>query len=165
MKDLGDDNFVHLGGSLRIDYSRPKPNQLARLGDIIFRSRGRVHTAALLNEEAESTIVAAPLFRVRPDIEKVVPEFLLWWINQPSSQAYLASRSEGTMVKMVNKQDLKNLAVSLPSLEKQRKIADFFSLAVREQQLLEEIKNCKAVYTQGILMQVAMASESHPTRP
>ena len=162
MKDLGDDNFVHLGGSLRIDYSRPKPNQLAKLGDIIFRSRGRTHTAALLNEEAESTIVAAPLFRVRPDIKQVVPEFLLWWINQPSSQAYLASRSEGTMVKMVDKQDLKNLAVSLPSLEKQRKIADFFGLAVREQQLLEEIKNCKAVYTQGILMQ--MASESHPTR-
>jgi hypothetical protein len=32
---------------------------------------------------------------------------------------------------------------------------------MREQQLLEEIKNRKAIYTQGILMQ--MASESRPT--
>tara|TARA_Y100000590_G_scaffold16019_1_gene19379 strand:+ start:1212 stop:1733 length:522 start_codon:yes stop_codon:yes gene_type:complete len=140
---------------------KPKPNQLAKLGDIIFRSRGQTNTAALLNEDVKSTIVAAPLFRVRPDIKKVVPEFLLWWINQPSSQSYLASRSKGTMVKMVSKQGLEDLEVNLPSLEQQKKVAEFFSLSMREQQLLEEIKNRKAIYTQGILMQ--MASESRPT--
>lgn len=155
MKDLGDDNFVHLNESIHIDYAKPKPNHLPKIGDIIFRSRGQTNTAALLNEDAENTIIAAPLFRVRPDIKKVVPEFLLWWINQPSSQAYLASRSKGTMVKMVSKQDLEDLEVTLPSLERQRKIADFFSLSMQEQQLLEEIKNRKAMYTQGILMQMA----------
>lgn len=158
MKDLGDDNFVHLSESIHIDRAKPRPNQLVRSGDIIFRSRGQTNTAALLNEDAENTIVAAPLFRVRPDTQKVVPEFLLWWINQLSSQAYLASRSKGTMVKMVSKQGLEDLEVNLPSLEKQVKIADFFSLSMREQQLLEEIKNRKAIHTQGILMQ--MASES-----
>ena len=158
MKDLGDDNFVHLSESIHIDRAKLRPNQLARSGDIIFRSRGQTNTAALLNEDAENTIVAAPLFRVRPDIQKVVPEFLLWWINQLSSQAYLASRSKGTMVQMVSKQGLEDLEVNLPSLEKQVKIADFFSLSMREQQLLEEIKNRKAIHTQGILMQ--MASES-----
>jgi restriction endonuclease S subunit len=161
MKDLGDDNFVHLGESIHIDHTQPKPNQLAKRGDIIFRSRGQTNTAALLNEDAESTIVAAPLFRVRADVKKVVPEFLLWWINQPSSQIYLASRSKGTMVKMVSKQGLEDLEVNLPSLEQQKKVAEFFSLSMREQQLLEEIKNRKAIYTQGILMQ--MASESRPT--
>ena len=158
MKDLGDDNFVHLDESIHIDLTKPKPNQLAKLGDIIFRSRGQTNTAALLNKDAESTIVAAPLFRVRPNTKNVVPEFLLWWINQPSSQAYLASRSKGTMVKMVSKQGLEDLEVTLPSLEQQKKVAEFFSLSMREQQLLEEIKNRKAIYTQGILMQ--MASES-----
>ena len=158
MKDLGDDNFVHLNEIIHVDLSTPKPNQLARLGDIIFRSRGQTNTAALLQEKVENTIVAAPLFRVRPDVKKVMPEFLLWWINQPSSQSYLASRSIGTVVKMVSKQGLEDLEVNLPSLEQQRKIADFFSLSMREQQLLEEIKNRRAIYAQGILMQ--MASES-----
>lgn len=154
MKDLGDDNFVHLKESIHIDHSKPKPNQLARPGDIIFRSRGQTNTAALLQEDTQNTIVAAPLFRVRPDTTKVVPEFLLWWINQPSSQSYLASRVKGTMVKMVSKQGLEDLEVNLPSLERQKKIADFFSLSMREQQLLEEIKNRKAIYAQGILMQM-----------
>ncbi len=161
MKDLGDDNFVHLSESIHIDHTKPKSNQLAKLGDIIFRSRGQTNTAALLNEEVESTIVAAPLFRVRPDIKKVVPEFLLWWINQPSSQSYLASISKGTMVKMVSKHGLEDLEVNPPSLEQQKKVVEIFSLSMREQQLLEEIKNRKAIYTQGILMQ--MASESRQT--
>lgn len=161
MKDLGDDNFVHLEESMQIEYAQPKPNQLIKLGDIIFRSRGRINTAALLREDAEHTIVAAPLFRVRSDTKKVVPKFLLWWINQRSSQAYFSSRSKGTMVKMVNKQCLEDLEVNLPSLEEQSKIADFFSLSMREQHLLEEIKNRKAIYAQGILIQ--MVSEARLT--
>ena len=161
MKDLGDDNFVHLKESVYIEHTKPKPNQLARPGDIIFRSRGQTNTAALLQEHAENTIVAAPLFRMRPDPKKVLPEFLLWWINQPSSQSYLASRSEGTVVKMVSKQVLEDLEVKLPSLEQQRKITDFFSLSMQEQQLLEEIKNRKAIVAQEILIQ--MASEPRPT--
>jgi restriction endonuclease S subunit len=158
MKDLGDDNVVHLGESIHIDHAKPKPNQLAKLGDIIFRSRGQTNTAALLNKDVKSTIVAAPLLRVRPDVNKVVPEFLLWWINQPLSQSYLVSRSKGTMVKMVSKEGLENLEVNLPSLERQAKVAEFFSLSMREQTLLEGIKNRKAIYTQGILMQIASAS-------
>ena len=161
MKDLGDDNSVRLEGNTRLEHLKPKPNHFAKPGDIIFRSRGQTNTAALLREGAENTIVAAPLFRVRPDTKKVVAEFLLWWINQPSSQAYLSSRAKGTMVKMISKQELEDLEVSLPSLEQQKKIAEFFSLAMREQHLLEEIKNRKAIYAQGILMQ--MASGSCPT--
>jgi len=159
MKDLGDDNFVHLGESICIDYVKPKPNQLTRRGDIIFRSRGQTYTAAIVNEDVENTIVAAPLFRVRPDIKKIVPEFLLWWINQPSSQSYFASRSKGTMVKMISKQSLEDLEVNRLSLEQQKKVVEFFGLSMREQKILEDIKNRKATYTQGILMQ--MASESH----
>ncbi len=155
MKDLGDDNFVHLGESIHIGHTKPKPNQLTKPGDIIFRSRGQTNTAALLQEDAENTIVAAPLFRVRPDITKVVPEFLLWWINQPSSQAYLNSRAEGTMLKMVSKQALEELAVSLPPLAQQYQAAEFFGLSMKEQRLLEAIKIRKMLYAQGILMQIA----------
>ena len=158
MKDLGRDNLVHLSESTRIDHSKPKHNQLARSGDIIFRSRGQTNTAALLNKDVKDTIVAAPLFRVRSNPQKVIPEFLLWWINQPRSQGHFASRSKGTMIKMVSKQDLEDLEINLPSLTQQAKIVEFFNLSMCEQQLLEEIKNRKATYNQEILMQ--MVSES-----
>jgi len=50
MKDLGDDNFVHLDESIHINHTKPKPIQLAKHGDIIFRSRGQTNTAALLKK-------------------------------------------------------------------------------------------------------------------
>lgn len=99
-------------------------------------------------------------------MNKVLPEFLLWWINQRSSQAYLATRSMGTMIKMISKQGLEDLEVRLPSLEQQAKIAEFFSLSMQEQRLLEELKHLKASYTQRILMRLVLEScetASHKT--
>lgn len=155
MKDLGDDNRVHLSKAIQIDHPKPKDYQLARRGDLIFRSRGQKSTAALLQVDVKKTIVAAPLLRVRPDLERVVPEFLCWWINQPSSQAYFASRSEGTSLKMVSQASLAGLSVTLPPVQQQQKIAEFFRLAICEQALLSNIQNRKAAYTHGILMQIA----------
>ena len=154
MKDLGADNLVHLASCIRIEHPKPKPSQLAERGDIIFRSRGQAHTAALLNQAAASAIVAAPLFRIRADQARIQPEFLLWWLNQASAQAYFASRARGTMVQMISKQVLEELAVPLPALKQQARIANLFRLATREQQILENIKQSRALYTQGILMEM-----------
>ena len=125
---------------------------------ILQCSDGSYYTGSTKNkEDVTATIVAAPLFCVRPDTEKVLPDFLLWWINQASSQAYLAAQAEGTMVKMVSKRSLDNLEVRLPPLPTQKNIVELFSLALREQQLLKAMQQRKADYIQGILMQMASA--------
>ena len=160
MKDLGNDNLVRLSGAVRVNLS-VRPSQLAQVGDIVFRSRGATSTAVLLNSKVKDTIVSAPLFRIRVNPKKVQPEYLLWWINQPSSQAYFNSRSEGTMLKMVSKEVLKSLEVDLPPLEEQSKIAKLFKLSMREQNLLEKIKKRRALCIQRILMR--LASESRQT--
>ena len=155
MKDLGDNNLVNFSSTVYVYLPNPKDYQLVRCGDILFRSRGQRTTAALLDRDSERTVVAAPLLRVRPDISRVIPEYLLWYINQPVSQTYLASRSEGTVVSMISKKELEKLEVRLPSIERQRAIIRFFKLAEREQLLLNEIKKKKALYAQGILMRIA----------
>ena len=159
MKDLGDDNLVNLSSTVLVQLPNPKDYQLVRCGDILFRSRGRTTTAALLDQDSERTIVAAPLLRVRPDISQVIPEYLFWYINQPVSQAYLTSRSEGTMVNMISKKELEKLEVWLPNIERQKTIVRLFKLAEREQLLLNKIRKKKALYAQRILMRIA--SESH----
>ncbi len=163
MKDIGRDNRVRFDRVTRMDHSMPRshPRQLARPGDLVFRSRGRTNMAALLTEEARGMAVAMPLFRIRPDKNKAAPEYLLWWMNQPSSQRYFASQSEGTFVKMINKQSLENLEVKLPPLAVQHKIAALFELAEQEQRLLETIKQRKKLQAHGILMR--MASEARLT--
>ena len=62
---------------------------------------------------------------------------------------------------MISKQGLEKLEVDLPPFEQQRKIADYFHLSIREQQLLEKIKKYRESYVHGVLMQVVV--KSHPT--
>lgn len=159
MKDLGKDNQVHLDKAIRINHtqlnSKPKPTHFLQKGDLIFCSRGQTNTAALLNKEATDTICSSPLFRIRVNQAKIIPAYLLWWINQPASQHYLRTRSVGTMLKMINKEILANLVVTLPPLEQQARIAEFSQLAMKEKQLLSKLKQYKYSYAQGILMQMA----------
>lgn len=154
MKDLRDDNLVHLDSTIQLDFANPRENHLARTNDIIFRSRGQVHTAALITENVEDTIVAAPLFRIRVDSKKVLPGYLLWWINQPSSQRALGRSLQGSSVLMIDKKALESLEVVLPPLEQQQKISQLFALSNREQSLLESIKGHRAKHTQGVLMRI-----------
>ena len=155
MKDLGDDNLVHLSSAVRVDFPNPKPSYQAQAGDIIFRSRGRTSTAALLTEPAHDAVVAGPLLRVRPEASLVLPQYLLWWINQPFSQRFLASRAEGSVMPMISKRELENLQVALPSLEQQSKIAKVYDLCMREQRLMEKIKQLKLHQTQQALAGLA----------
>lgn len=164
MKDLDDNNLLHLDTALRTDFADSLPAHLVQAGDIIFRSRagrgtkGRTHTAALLRTETTNTIVAAPLFRIRITTKTVLPEYLLWWINQPSSQNYLSSRAEGTAVQMIGKQLLAELKVSVPPVVQQKRIVEIAALASHEQAILDKIKRCKQQLIDKALLQIVSES-------
>ena len=65
MKDLLDDNTVECTGLMKIDMPNPKEQHFARIGDMVFRSRGQVNTSAVILEDPEDAIIAAPLLRIR----------------------------------------------------------------------------------------------------
>ena len=154
MKDLGEEIVVNSQNLVRIELKKIKASQIVQKFDVLFRSRGNVNTAVLVQEDLQDAVVlSAPLIKVRPDLRRVAPEFLVWWINQLSSQRYFASSSRGTLVKMVSKQVLENLEVTLPALGQQKKIAEYYKLSKQEQSILSAQKNLKLQYTQGILMQ------------
>ena len=155
MRDLGDDNRVHFDRTIRVNHPQPTRGSLAQWGDIIFRSKGQTLTAAMLDQEVtEDIIVAAPLFLIRSNTKQVLSGYLLWWLNRSSAQNYFKSRATGATVKMVTRPILVDLEVNLPPLEQQRVIAQLFNLSAREQHLLEEFKERKAQYIEGILTQM-----------
>ncbi len=155
MKDLSGDSVIHLNRAIRIHHMKVGMNQFAQFGDIVFCSRRRTYTAAIIGESVKDVIVAAPLFLVRPDRKKVLPEYLLWWMSQPDTRNYFASQSETKSVQMIKKQTLEQLEVKLPDLGKQYKISEIFKLSLKEQNFLEEIKRYKGLYIQKLLMQIA----------
>ncbi|MEZ5471661.1 MAG: restriction endonuclease subunit S [Marinicella sp.] len=156
MKDLQNDNKVHCGDLARINMSPIKDSHLVQKGDLIFRSRGSVTTSAVLLEDPGIAVVAAPLLRIRvkrPD--KILPEYLNWYISQRDAQIFLTSRAKGTVQKMISKQAIEDLEVALPSLEKQKNIVELATLSAREQTLLHTLADKREQYISTVLMQFA----------
>lgn len=156
MKDLLGDNTVRCDDLVKINMEAIKEHHLAQRDDLIFRSRGLVTTSAIVLENPGLAIVAAPLLRMRiarPD--KILPEYLNWYINQRDAQIYLASRAKGSVQKMISKQAIEDLEVTLPSLEKQKNIVELATLSVREQTLLHTLADKRKQYISTLLMQVA----------
>ncbi len=156
MKDLLDDNTVGCDGLMKIDMEAVKEHHLARKGDLIFRSRGHTATSAVLLEDPGKAVVAAPLLRIRvtkPD--KILPEYLNWYISQRDAQIFLTSRAKGTVQKMISKQAIEDLEVALPSLEKQKNIVELATLSAREQTLLHTLADKREQYISTVLMQFA----------
>lgn len=156
MKDLLDDHTVSCDDLVKIDMEDVKEHHLAGRNDLIFRSRGHVNTAAVLLDDPGKAVVAAPLLRIRvTKLDKILPEYLNWYIGQRDAQIYLTSRAKGTFQKMISKQAVEDLEVALPSLEKQAIIVELASLAARKQTLLHTLADKQAQYIGAILIQFA----------
>ena len=137
----------------RVTLPKGKSRHLLRPGDLLFRSRGRNNRAAQVPEGVTTAVLAAPMLLIRP--RGVLPAYLFWFLNAPTTQAQLAGLAEGTSVQMISAEALKALAVPVPSPATQRRIAAAAVLAEQEQSLLTHIANLRHQATQHLLMKSA----------
>ena len=90
MKDIDDASLLHVEDAVRVDLPDFNEHHLIRRGDLVFRSRGRTNSVALVSADVGPAVLAAPMLLIRP-IE-VLPAYLLWYINLPAVQATLAAQ-------------------------------------------------------------------------
>lgn len=156
MKDLQDNNTVTCDNLVRIDMESMKGHHLVKRGDLLFRARGSLNTTAILLDDPGKAVVSAPLLRIRvkkPD--KILPEYLNWYISQRDAQIFLTSRAEGTFLKMISKQTVENLEIMLPSLERQKSIVELATLSANEEDLLHTLAIKRKQYVGSRLMEIA----------
>ena len=156
MKDLTEDNRMNDQELVQIDMQDLKEHHRVKLNDLAFRSRGQTNTAALIDQVPNDAVIAAPLLRIRVENNSIMPAYLCWFINQPSSQAVLQSKATGTAVKMIGKPAVEELEVIVPSLNVQQKIIEIYQLSINEQKLIKALAKKKEVLIDAILMNLAM---------
>jgi len=151
----GSFSFVRIGdisqdGTLRTeDFSRIEPNESVneelwlRPGDVLFPNRGTRTTALAFPLDQPRTIVGPQFFIVRPDQRMVEPAYLAWFLRSAESVVHFESRRKGTYVQIIQRSDLAELEIPLPSLAKQRKIVEVATLALQERELTERLLQLK----------------------
>lgn len=100
--------------------SKPKKN------DIIFSIIGTIGEPYLVNRSDEFGISSSVAI-IRPDIEKLFPPYLYYWVKGPIFQGALYSIKGGVAQGYVSLEMIRSLPLQTPSLRTQRKIAGILS--------------------------------------
>lgn len=158
MKDLTDKNRVDCSALARVDMEKPKEHHLVKPADLIFRSRGLATTSAILLDDPGIAVVSAPLLRIRVSDNGILPEYLNWFISQAPAQAFLASRAKGTSQKMIGKEEMEELEIFVPPLERQKAIVEMASLAEKEQQIMKMLAEKRYKYISTHLIRLAQGA-------
>jgi restriction endonuclease S subunit len=115
---------------------------LLRNGDIIFAAKGTKNFAALY-EGINKTAVASTSFfviRINKDFhDKIMPEYLTWYINLDTSQHYLKSQAVGSSIVSISKSVVGELELSIPDLNTQKAILTISQLRNAERKLYQQI--------------------------
>lgn len=162
-----DENGLHLlkisditpDGFLRIQSPHPIPvtpkmdRFRLRPNDLVITNRGQRFTTAMVPPDARDiqAIASSQVFLLRPHPERVLPRYLWWFLNRPSTQRFLQQHARGTHINTVSIRILRQLAVPLPSPDTQHRIAELALLAHRESNLLAELAHLKSTYRDALL--------------
>ena len=128
---------------------------LLKNGDILFAAKGTKNFATHYKEQNQPSVASTSFFviRVHPNFRnKILPEFLVWFINNPSSQNILKSRAIGTSIVSISKTVLEELEISVPPIETQKAILKIHSLRKLEISIQKQMEELKGRYVHQLLI-------------
>jgi restriction endonuclease S subunit len=156
MKNLGNLEVLDIGSSSRsftkIKNSSFKPVIALRSGDLLFRSKGFNFTAAKVANSLSKVFPVAPLYLIRINSDKVIPDYVLWLINHSETQKYFNQMAKGTTIMMISRQILEDMELKIPNLKTQERIAKIMELYRKEKILIENLAVKKKIYLEAALM-------------
>lgn len=113
--------------------------------DVLFLSKGREFFAVKYDSNY-SPAVASSAFMVLRTNDKILPDFLVWFLNHPKTNLLLNQLSSGSALPMLSKSALCGIEIPLLSLGDQQKIITIDKLKKREEALQQKIQALKDDY-------------------
>ncbi len=124
--------------------------------DVLFLSRGHKNNAIAINTPLVNTVAASYFFILRIKQDRVLPDYLAWYINQAPAQEYLHSVARrGTHIPLVPLSAFNDLAVDIPDTETQRRIVEVDRLFERENQLTMQLQERRSQLIKAACLKAA----------
>ncbi len=116
---------------------------LLKDGDVLFAAKGTKNFATVFENHNEPSVASTSFFVIRPTDNKVLPQFLAWFLNNPTTQTLLKGQAIGTSIPSISKQVLENLEITVPDIETQKAILQITKLRNKEKSLKQEIETLR----------------------
>jgi len=125
---------------IRFNPAMPRRDWVLKSGDVLFMARGSRNFSVIIKGIPDPVLAAACFFILRVSNERVLPDYLCWYLNQPQVERYLIQHSgRGVHMPVVRRSVLENIDVPIPTLEIQKKIMETQILMKEEQALLNNL--------------------------
>lgn len=122
-------------------------------GDVIFMSKGRRNYASLVEGlHGRKTIAAGIFFILKLKSEIIMPEFLVWIINQSLVQNLIANISKGSGIPFITRDDFANVSIDIPDMHTQEIIVKLDQLSQREQLLMWQIQENRKKLVETVML-------------
>ncbi|OZB43550.1 MAG: restriction endonuclease subunit S [Alishewanella sp. 34-51-39] len=143
MKDVSLTEGIRWSDCLETELTGKREPDYLTTGDILVAARGS-HNYAVQVDQVLASIgkqaVAAPHFFVISLKKKdILPEFLVWLLNQTPTQRYFEQNAEGTLTKSIRRSVLEEAPVVVPPLAKQRAIISMAATLRDEHKLIQKL--------------------------
>jgi hypothetical protein len=124
-------------------------------GDVIFLAKGVNNFAYSVSGLPAPTLAASCFFVLRPH-PQLLPVYLAWFLNQPSTRQELSRfASSGVRMPVVRRSVLEKTEIPLPALTVQEGIAEMDKLMIQEQDMITELARKKQKLVSAICMKAA----------
>jgi restriction endonuclease S subunit len=135
---------------LKADHVTKK--HLLQPGDVLFAAKGTKNFAAVYENHNAPAVASTSFFVIRCTDKKILPEYLAWFLNHPSTQKILKGQAIGTSMASISKTVLEDLEISIPAIETQKSILKITDLRKAEKKLNQQIELLKEKQIQHYLL-------------
>ena len=159
-KDVSADGGVRLENAVRFHPERRPELYQALRGDVLIIARGQEHRAYCIDEDLPNTLVAFSFYILRPDLKRILPSYLTWWLNLPSVQAQINAESRGTGISYISRQALENLRVQVPTLTVQHDVERILELWHKIKSIRRQLDEQREQYIQLVCQRAVQQANS-----
>lgn len=148
-----DQHQQYLKTATKVNAQKVKSKYILKPDDLLFSTRLRFKAFLLPNKEKTRYVASNSFAVIRPDTNKVLAEYLYWFLNHPETQTLLKHMAQGqNNVRYIGLKRLGEIEVELPVLAKQKQIAHINLLQKKERVLAEKLIHKKELYLQTQLL-------------
>lgn len=148
-----DENLNYLGTAMEIDLREVKDKYISQQNDVLFSTRMKFNAFHLPKVDDKVYIASNSFVIIRPDVEKLLPEYLGWFLNHPNTQKVFQHLSQqGSRMPFISRKTLGELDIVIPDMQTQKEIAKIDELRNKEISITNKLIEKKETYIQNLLL-------------
>lgn len=134
--------------------SEIKDDFLSKEGDIIVRLREPLKAISITKEYEDILIPSLfAILRVK-DERKIKADYISIYLNSNEVKRQLFSKIQGSAINTVSLQNLSEVDIKIPSIEKQEQLVSLNKLLQRERKLLDELKKKRDILFENLIRDI-----------